>query len=72
MVEVLGFLLGIPFIYLGWVYYTDPQRAFRLDNWPFALKGTEGVTDEGKSTYRIRGGFLMVMGLLLVVFELLG
>ena len=69
MVNVLGFVLGVPIIYVGWLFFSDPQAGFRIHNWPFAA-GADGLTEEGKPAYRVRGVFIMAMGVLIVLLGL--
>lgn len=72
MVDVLVTVLGLPFIYVGWVFIRTPQRGFRIHNWPFGPSQGKGLTEAGKTPYRLRGAFIMALGLSIVLIGLVG
>jgi hypothetical protein len=73
LLQRLAFLgLGIVVAAFGWVFYSDPQRGFRIHSWPSVPAGEDGLTEAGKRPVRIRGLFLMGLGVVicLVAFAL--
>jgi hypothetical protein len=71
MVELLWVALGVAITYAGWVFYSNPQRGFRIYNWPFGPGNGDGLTEEGKPAYRVRGLVIMAMGGLMIVLGLI-
>jgi hypothetical protein len=71
MVWLFGMLLSLPIIYGGWVFYSNPQRGYRIHNWPFGPSpGRNGLTEAGKTPYRVRGAVVMALGVLLLLISL--
>ena len=66
MVNLVMLFLGIVFTVLGRVFYQDPQAGFQIHNFPF-VSSDDGLTEAGKTPYRIRGMILMAAGLLFII-----
>jgi len=62
MVNIPMLLIGLTITYVGWVFYRDPQTGFQIYNFPFTKPGTKGLTENGKTPYRIQGIFIMSLG----------
>ena len=71
MVKLLWIAIGIALTYAGWVFYSDPQRGFRIHNWPFGPRDGDGLREEGKPAYRVRGLFIMALGGVVIVLGLI-
>lgn len=66
MVNLVLMVFGMLFVAFGWVFYQDPQAGFRIANFPFASHD-DGLTEAGKTPYRIRGLVLIAAGLLFII-----
>ncbi len=66
MVNFVMLFIGIVLTFFGWVFYQNPQSGFQIHNFPFT-SGDNGLTEAGKTPYRIRGIFLMAVGILFII-----
>jgi len=66
MVNLVMMFFGVVFAVFGWVFYQDPQAGFQIHNFPF-VSGVDGLTEAGKTSYRIRGMILIAAGILFII-----